>query len=83
MCPIWPSSPTPQLQLTIQLQNDVPMAQDIQLFELMQKLLVFLGTGLCPTCTVGMNGLLEHVIYLQMDGPMPMQPIVSNSSVWR
>ena len=24
MCPVWPSSPTPQLQLTIQLQNDVP-----------------------------------------------------------
>ena len=23
MCPVWPRSPTPQLQLKIQLQNDV------------------------------------------------------------
>ena len=25
MCPVWPSSPTPQLQLKVQLQNDVPI----------------------------------------------------------
>ena len=24
MCPVWPSSPTPQLQFKLQLQNDVP-----------------------------------------------------------